>query len=97
MSETIANCIISKIISYVFTELERKKIGSYIGNHCYTFMKDLIDQGLSSYHLTYDMDDYNRAVNSPNTLNKQEYIFYNRTNKGINTWIEINEPVYIII
>lgn len=91
MAEIVSNCIISKIISYVNTEINNRKVGYCIRDYCYSFMKNMIVQGLKEYHMSYDQDDYNYKVKGKQC--KKLNNSCNSSKTETNTWVEINEPV----
>ena len=85
----MANYILEKLISFTITESEKKIREKNMGNHCFNFIKTMLNQMLMMNSIAYDREDYNVEI----VEQKKEDLFYDNIYYGVNNWKGINEPV----
>jgi len=60
-----------------------------MGNHCFNFVKTMLNQMLMMNNIAFDREDYNVDF----TEQKKEDLFYDNVYFGVNNWKGISEPV----
>ena len=81
-AETIAKIIIEKMISITVTKVHSKETYERIGEHCFNYIKNNINEILKVNYIPYEIRH-----------NQIEKIFFDRPKcETHNTWVEIQEP-----
>ena len=81
-AETIAKLLIEKMISITVTKVHSKETYERIGEHCFNYIKNNINEILKVNYIPYEIRH-----------NQIEKIFFDRPKcETHNTWVEIQEP-----
>ena len=81
-AESIAKIIIEKMISLTVTKVHSKETYKRIGEHCFNYVKNTVNEILKVNYIPYEIRH-----------NQIEKIFFDRPKCEIhNTWIELEEP-----
>jgi hypothetical protein len=78
-------CLLEKLLSYTITEVDKRCIERKIGNFCFEYVENILDNFVSSNFALYERDDTGPI--------DDEYYCYDNYFHGINDWGIINEPV----
>jgi hypothetical protein len=89
--EQVANYILEKLISFTITESEKKEMEKNMGNHCFNFIKVMLNQMVMMSNIAFDREDYKIEVNDQ----KKKDLFYDNIYYGANDWKGICEPVLL--
>ena len=84
--ESIANCIITKIISYAVTQSEAKILYSRFDEKCFEYIMRLINPFLLTEYICYDI-----GIDNKNILRKK-LSYKPPEHKKVNSWITLYEP-----
>ncbi len=84
--ESIADCIITTIISYVVTQTEAKKLYSRFDEKCFEYIMRLINPLLLTEYIYYDI-----GIDNINILRKK-FPYKPPERKKVNSWITLYEP-----
>lgn len=57
ISESIVSFIIEKLISYTFTELDRKDLDCKLPDHCFEFLQGFVNNCVKAEFIAHDRDD----------------------------------------
>ena len=93
-AESIIKIIIDKLIYLSIRKSYSNKINSQIGDYCFDYMKNNINNMFESYYLNHTKVS-KKPINNDDNNKKNNEIFWKSKRPQSNTWIEILEPKYM--
>ena len=65
-----------------------------MGNHCFGFLRTMMNQMLMLNNIAFDREDY--EMETPNDDSKEE-LFFDNIYFGVNNWDGLIEPVFFYL